>query len=165
MVRTYYDNYQRRKKGNQSVVVMKDRYNKLSKTIPTPKTFTKTVARISLELYVSSFSIPSTLHMNSDFQILSNLFVAVGSTLRETQRLPPSISFRQRIKRSYLIVRFCRDFAVTYPIFKMMKKFTWCHWRMLTMYERTDLLTCHHSAWHLREQLLDLQRTYWDAPS
>lgn len=47
--------------GNQFLVVKTDRFKKLAKTIPTPKTKATTVPRIFLEHCVTNHGIPSKL--------------------------------------------------------------------------------------------------------
>lgn len=67
--------------GNRFMVVIKDRYNKITKEFPTTKTYAITVARIFLKLWVANYGIRFRLLTDNGPQFASKFFVAVCSTL------------------------------------------------------------------------------------
>lgn len=68
--------------GNQLLLAMTDRYNKLTVIIPTTGTKVSTVPRIFPENRVVKYGIPSSIITENGPQFVSRFFVAVCSTLR-----------------------------------------------------------------------------------
>lgn len=97
--------------GSQFVVVMADRYTKLTEAIPTTKTNVTTVACILLECLVANCSIPSRLLTDNGAQFVSRCFVAVCNTLGAnnvpTAEYNPQTNGQVELFNSTLITPLC----------------------------------------------------------